>query len=600
MRAEAAAFGETITVHPYASVAAGKADVQSGTLDALVSGSGAGTTVTVQSAVDPTLQTALNDQARQQVLTEYLTQHGLPPSDVLGQLAFSVSVNEVSLVNAAQEEQIVIGLFVAGTLYITLIMYGQFVAQGVIEEKSNRIVEILLATVRPWQLMLGKITGIGLVALVQVVIVAGVALVLASATKLVSIPTLSVDVVISGVVWFVLGYLIYALLFAAAGSMVSRQEDMTSVALPVILVLVAAWILALTVAAPDPGSTATDRLLVHPAVLAGDHAGAHRGGSGTVLAGRDQRGPRDRDHLHLCRARGAHLSQLGAAHGWPRQDGVTPSGWLPQESRSSDGSSPDSSRIEMGATAMRSRPSRLAWYMARSAAATTSSSSSPWSGKTATPIDAVTRSISDVGARNSAMRRLQRLGNAHRALDRRVGQHDEEFLAAVAHRVVAVANHATDRARNRAQHRVTGGVTGAVVDLLEVVEVHEEDADAGPGAQALGHDPRAHVPPPANVEQPGQRIGQGTSLQLAVHLGIAPRRRGDESEQRAALEVLLGEGVEAVTPDVEHTEALVTRNQRDRDQQLGLARCAGDGGRGGVRVGVGAPVRLAAPKRPAR
>jgi ABC-2 type transport system permease protein len=264
VRAEAAASGETITVHPYASVVAGKADVQSGTLEALVSGSGAGTTVSVQSAVDPTLETALNDQARQQVLTEYLTQHALPPSDVLDQLAFSVSVKQLSLVNAAQEEQIVIGLFVAGTLYITLIMYGQFVAQGVIEEKSNRIVEILLATVRPWQLMLGKITGIGLVALVQVVIVAGVALVLASATKLVSIPTLSVDVVVSGVVWFVLGYLIYALLFAAAGSMVSRQEDMTIVALPVILVLVAAWILALTVAAPDPGSTGTTVLSFIP------------------------------------------------------------------------------------------------------------------------------------------------------------------------------------------------------------------------------------------------------------------------------------------------------------------------------------------------
>jgi ABC-2 type transport system permease protein len=257
VRAEAAASGETITVHPYTSVAAGRADVQSGTLSALVSGSGASTTVAVQSAVDPTLQTVLNDQARQQVLTEYLTQHGLPPSDVLDQLAFSVSVKQLSVANAAQEEQLVIGLFVAGTLYITLIMYGQLVAAAVIEEKSNRIVEILLATVRPWQLMLGKITGLGLVAVVQVVIVAGVALVLASATKLVSIQTLGIDVVISGVVWFVLGYLIYALLFAAAGSMVSRQEDVTSVAMPVILVLVAGWILALTVAAPDPGSTAT-------------------------------------------------------------------------------------------------------------------------------------------------------------------------------------------------------------------------------------------------------------------------------------------------------------------------------------------------------
>jgi ABC-2 type transport system permease protein len=264
VRAEADALGETIIVHPSASLAAGTADLQSGSIDALVSGSGASTTLTTQSSVDPTLQTALNDQARQQVLTEYLTQHGLSPSDALGQLNFSVTVNELSPVNAARVEQIVIGLLVAGTLYVTMIIYGQLVAAGVIEEKSNRIVEILLATVRPWQLMLGKITGIGLVALVQVVLVAGVALVLASATKLVSIPTLSVDVVVSGIVWFVLGYLMYALLFAAAGSMVSRQEDVSVVALPVISVLVATWILALTVAAPDPGSIGTTVLSFIP------------------------------------------------------------------------------------------------------------------------------------------------------------------------------------------------------------------------------------------------------------------------------------------------------------------------------------------------
>src|SRR5580700_8981471 len=264
VRAEAAAAGETINVHPYASLAAGTADLQSGTLDALVSGSGASTVMAVQSAVDPTLETALNDQTRQQVLTTYLTQHNLPPSDVLSQLNFSVRVTELSPVNAVRIEQIVIGLLVAGTLYVTMIIYGQLVAAGVIEEKSNRIVEILLATVRPWQLMLGKITGIGLVALVQVVLVAGVALVLASATKLVSIPTLSVDVVISGMVWFVLGYLMYSLLFAAAGSMVSRQEEVSSVALPVIGVLVAAWILAITVAAPDPGGTGTTVLSFIP------------------------------------------------------------------------------------------------------------------------------------------------------------------------------------------------------------------------------------------------------------------------------------------------------------------------------------------------
>jgi ABC-2 type transport system permease protein len=220
--------------------------------------------VTVQSAADPTLVTALNDQTRQQVLTQYLTQHNLPPSDVLNQLNFSVGVTELSPVNAARVEQIVIGLLVAGTLYVTMVIYGQLVAAGVIEEKSNRIVEILLATVRPWQLMLGKIIGIGLIALVQVVLVAGIALVVASATKLVSIPTLGVDVVISGIVWFVLGYLMYALLYAAVGSMVSRQEDVASVALPVTLMLVAGWILALTVAAPSPTLVGTTVLSFIP------------------------------------------------------------------------------------------------------------------------------------------------------------------------------------------------------------------------------------------------------------------------------------------------------------------------------------------------
>jgi ABC-2 type transport system permease protein len=264
VRAEAASYGETIDVHPYASLAAGRADLQSGGLDALVSGSGASTVVAVQSAVDPTLETVLNDQTRQEVLTEYLTQHDLPPSDLIGQLNFSVAVDELSPVNAARVEQIVIGLLVAGMLYVTMVIYGQLVAAGVIEEKSNRIVEILLATVRPWQLMLGKIIGIGLIALVQVLLVAATALVLASATKLVSIPTLGVDVVISGIVWFVLGYLMYALLYAAVGSMVSRQEDVASVAVPVTLMLVAGWILALTVAAPYPGSVGTTILSFIP------------------------------------------------------------------------------------------------------------------------------------------------------------------------------------------------------------------------------------------------------------------------------------------------------------------------------------------------
>ena len=238
----------------------------------------------------------------------------------MNQLNFSVGVHELSPVNAARIQQIVIGLLVAGVLYVTMVIYGQLVAAGVIEEKSNRIVEILLATVRPWQLMVGKIIGIGLIALVQVVLVAAVALVLASATKLVSIPTLGVDVVISGIVWFVLGYLMYALLYAAVGSMVSRQEDVASVA-----------------HAGDPragrrmdprahrrGAVShrcrDDRPLVHPGLLAGDHAGAHRGRGGAVLAGRRSAWCWSIGTIVLfVGGRWTHLPELGVARRRPRE-----------------------------------------------------------------------------------------------------------------------------------------------------------------------------------------------------------------------------------------------------------------------------------------
>src|ERR1039457_4574278 len=123
-----------------------------------------------------------------------------------------------------------------------------------------------------------------------------------------------------------------------------------------------------------------------------------------------------------------------------------------------------------------------------------------------------------------------------------------------------------------------------------MVEIQEQDADTGAGSQALGHDAWTHVAPPADVEEPGERVGQGAPLQLAVHLRVAPRRSRDETEQRAALQVLFGEGVETVAPDVEHAEALVTRDQGYGEQRLGLAQRSRDGRCGWLRVGVGAAV----------
>ena len=256
----------TVTTHAVATLADGKAQVRSGALDALVSGPPTATTLTVQTSADGSLQTVLTDLAREEVLNDLLGRQGISAAAIDRALAAtSVEVTPLTpQLSAESIQELVIGILVSGTLYVSLVVYGQFVAAGVIEEKSNRIVELLLTTVRPWQLMVGKIMGIGMVAFLQIAAVAVVALAAAGATKLVSIPTLGVDVLVGGLLWLILGFLMYALVFAAAGSMVSRQEDVSGVTMPVILLLVAAWIVTLTVVAPSPRSTATMVLSLIP------------------------------------------------------------------------------------------------------------------------------------------------------------------------------------------------------------------------------------------------------------------------------------------------------------------------------------------------
>jgi ABC-2 type transport system permease protein len=139
------------------------------------------------------------------------------------------------------------GLFTVVIVWILISAYGSQIALGIGEEKSSRVVEVLLASVRPVQLLIGKVLGIGLLALLQaasmviVFIVAG----FASGSSLVHGATLGV--VIAGGVFIVLGYAFYCTAFAAAGSLVSRQSDVNSTIMPVQLPLILAYALSYTV-----------------------------------------------------------------------------------------------------------------------------------------------------------------------------------------------------------------------------------------------------------------------------------------------------------------------------------------------------------------
>ena len=140
-------------------------------------------------------------------------------------------------------------------LFMALSFYGSFVLMGVVEEKSSRVVEVLLSRLRPTELLVGKILGIGLVGLAQFSVVAASALIAFRLSTNTAAPATTPSTMIWIVFWFLLAYAFYSVLYATAGSLVSRQEETQSLSLPIAGFMLVAYILAF-IAAESPDGTA--------------------------------------------------------------------------------------------------------------------------------------------------------------------------------------------------------------------------------------------------------------------------------------------------------------------------------------------------------
>lgn len=129
-------------------------------------------------------------------------------------------------------------------LYMAILIYGSWTLQGVTEEKSSRVVEVLLATVKPWQLMAGKVIGIGLLGLGQFVVTVGWALLLIRVTDVLPLPVIPVDSAVALVLWFVLGFGLYSVMFAAAGALAGGAEDAQAVAFPISMIAIVGFLVS--------------------------------------------------------------------------------------------------------------------------------------------------------------------------------------------------------------------------------------------------------------------------------------------------------------------------------------------------------------------
>jgi ABC-2 type transport system permease protein len=229
---------------------AGRQQVDAGDIDALLTGEAGGYELLGLDSVDSRLQGLVTAAVQQQTLTAALTGAGIDPAQLAARSQLAVDTLEPADPEAGQK----LGLAFVGIilLFFSLSGYGQLVATGVVEEKQSRVVELLLASIKPWQLLAGKIIGLGAVGLLQLVILSVISAVGATAAGLLTVPSAAVGMFVMVVVWYLLGFFLFAALYAAVGSTVSRQEELNSVVAPMIFLLLIPFVLTLNLLPNDP------------------------------------------------------------------------------------------------------------------------------------------------------------------------------------------------------------------------------------------------------------------------------------------------------------------------------------------------------------
>jgi ABC-2 type transport system permease protein len=249
------AFDLEIEVVGYEDRAAAAAALEAGDVEVVLLDEA---TVLTSANLSPQLEALLSNAANAYTIDARLGEAGLDPAERTALFVIEPLTVE-QLDDAAGgidmfDPAIGVVFMAVFLLYGLLVVYGQWVAQGIVEEKQSRVVEVLLSSVRPTQLLTGKILGLGALGLAQVLLLAGIGVGGLLVTDVVEVPSAAWGALALVVPWYVLGFLLYAALFAMAGSVISRVEDLQSAVMPVIVVLVLA-VFGAQFALSDPSST---------------------------------------------------------------------------------------------------------------------------------------------------------------------------------------------------------------------------------------------------------------------------------------------------------------------------------------------------------
>ena len=253
------AQGVHIKIHP-AGAAEARAKVKAGDWDAAVL---PGNQLVAQHTSDAVVA-VVQDAYRLAATVKRLRADGL--NDQQAAAALNVAPLPVTATASADSTQRqAIAIIAVVVLFSQLITFCTWVAMGVVEEKSSRVVELVLSSVRPMQLLTGKLVGIGALAAGQVLTLGAVALGAATAAKTLTLPASGLLTVLVSFVGFVLGFAFFGALAAALGSTVSRQEEVSGVLAPVTLTLTVCYAASFA-AATNPDSSFARVLSIVPPI----------------------------------------------------------------------------------------------------------------------------------------------------------------------------------------------------------------------------------------------------------------------------------------------------------------------------------------------
>ena len=253
------AAGLDVVVIEYSTKDSAIAAVESGEAQAVLAD---GRTIVSQSAPSGTVTSILSSAAHVAVRREIASDLGLTEADVSLLLA-PVQIDLLQLVpeepeEPNQEARAVASFASALVLLTTIMMFGQFVAMGIVEEKQNRIVEVILSRTKASSLLVGKVLGIGTAGLLQISVLgaaAVVGLMLSPLPELegLDLASIGITAVLWLIFWFVLGYLTYSFMYATVGATISRQEDMQSVAFIPAMSIMPAYLMMIFSIESGPG-----------------------------------------------------------------------------------------------------------------------------------------------------------------------------------------------------------------------------------------------------------------------------------------------------------------------------------------------------------